>query len=94
VSEFPAGGLGLSAVAAQKRWVLRPAPIPHSLLTSVTTTAHQTLLEAQDLGADGLVVVVVEPLDDLEGPAALKHVPADNVAPQRAGLVAITSLGQ
>ena len=52
------------------------------------------LLEVCYLGTGNVVVIVVEPLDDLEGPAALEHIAADEAPPQRRGFVSVPGLGK
>ena len=52
------------------------------------------LLEVCDLGTGNVVVVVVEPLDDLERPAALEHIATDQAPPQRRGFVSAPGPGK
>jgi hypothetical protein len=50
------------------------------------------LREAEYLRARRIVVVVVEVLDDLIGPASLEHVAAHDVSPQRSGRFTVSEL--
>jgi hypothetical protein len=60
----------------------------------VAATSDASLLEVCNLGTGNVVVVVVEPLDDLEGPAALEHVATDEAPPQQRGFVSVPGLGK
>ena len=52
------------------------------------------VLEVCYLGTGNVVIVVVEPLDDLEGPAALEHIATDQAPPERRGFVSVPGPGK
>src|SRR5437660_44647 len=72
--------------------MLEASVLSHGLFVGVPATVHEVLLELEHFGTRGVVVVVVEPLDDLEGPSPLEHVATDDIAPERHGFLAVTEL--
>ena len=58
----------------------------------VAAASDARLLEVGNLGTGNVVVVVVERLDDREGPAALEHIATDEAPPQRRGFVSVSGL--
>lgn len=73
--------------------MLAASTSPQSHFVAVATAADQALFEASHLGAGRLVVVVVESLDELERPATLEHITADDAPPQRRRLVGMAGSG-
>ena len=74
--------------------MLRSAASAERLFVAVAATAHEPGLEVEHLSPGRVVVVVVEVLDDFEGPPALEHIPADDIAPQRRCVLAVPAGGE
>jgi hypothetical protein len=68
--------------------------LSQDLLVGVAVAGYKTMFDSQHFGSDGLVVVVVEPFDNLKSPPTFENVTADNVLPQRVGLLAVSTIGQ
>jgi hypothetical protein len=81
-------------VIVVNRWVRSTSSLSQDLLVGVAVARYKTVFDAQHFGADGLVVVVVEPFDNLKGPPTFENVTADNVLPQRVSLLAVSTIGQ
>jgi hypothetical protein len=81
-------------VGVQERGMLTAATSSQRLLVAMAAPTNQALFEAHHFGAGGLVVVVVEPFDDLECPAALQDIPAHDMVPERRRLFSVTGGSQ
>jgi hypothetical protein len=60
----------------------------------VAAASDKTLFDSQNFGAGGIVILVIEPFDDLKSPSPFENVATDNVLPQRVGFFVVSAFGQ